>query len=225
MNPAIRYISDLHFSHANVLAYDNRPWVDIESHDAGLVSRWNDVVGVKDTTYILGDFCWGNLARWRELMKALNGRKIVIKGNHDKESYLNALRDDGLIKGWFPYKEVSDEGRMVVLCHYPIFSWNGMYRSSVHLYGHVHASYDYNVVLRETRLFMDLYQHKCCAFNVGAMVNYIDYRPRTLDEILEKGRADMDAGRLYGADPRPRHEHGKQYDATPKNPTCTGEPQ
>lgn len=218
MNPQIRYISDLHFSHDNVLSFDDRPWVDIESHDAGLVVRWNDVVGRRDLTYILGDFCWGKYDRWRELMRSLNGRKIVIRGNHDRTGYLQRLLEEGLISAWFDYREVSDNGRMVVLCHYPIVSWNGLYRNSYHLYGHVHATYDYNVVLRETRLLMQLYEKPCRSFNVGAMVHYMDYRPRTLDEIVEKGREDLEAGRLFGADPKKRVEKPR-HRAEPKTET------
>ena len=35
------------------------------------------------------------------------------------------------------------------------------------------------------RLMADLYEKHCNMFNVGAMLPYMDYTPRTLDEILE----------------------------------------
>ncbi len=43
------YISDWHYGHANVLAFDNRPFKTIEEMDNALVERWNAVVKPGDT--------------------------------------------------------------------------------------------------------------------------------------------------------------------------------
>ena len=37
-------------------------------------------------------------------------------------------------------------------------------------------------------LMETLYNYPCNMYNVGAMMPYIDYTPRTLDEIINKGR-------------------------------------
>ena len=34
------FISDLHFGHKNCLAYDNRPFQDIEEHDKAIIENW-----------------------------------------------------------------------------------------------------------------------------------------------------------------------------------------
>lgn len=39
---AIRYISDLHFGHSNIIRLDTRPFESTEEMDRELVKRWND---------------------------------------------------------------------------------------------------------------------------------------------------------------------------------------
>ena len=95
----IRYLS-----HSNIILHTNRkPWlrnnpnydankpfhfkfnnpktVDIQAHDKALVENWNKIVGKNDRVYILGDFAFRNHL---DYLLALNGNKILIKGNHDK---------------------------------------------------------------------------------------------------------------------------------------------
>lgn len=52
---AIRYISDLHFGHFNIIRFDMRPFESTEEMDRELVKRWNDVVDKDDQVYVLGD--------------------------------------------------------------------------------------------------------------------------------------------------------------------------
>ena len=182
------YISDLHFGHENVIMYDNRPYSDVYQMQQKLIDNWNSVVTDEDVVYHLGDFSWGKYEDWVSVIRNLNGKIFFIKGNHDKESYLNQLLNDkrvrGKVLGWENYKEISDCGKMVVLCHYYMSSHNGMFRGSVHLYGHVHCSYDYKICLKMQQLMETLYCRNLTAFNVGAMVPYMSYTPRTLDEIM-----------------------------------------
>ena len=52
------FIGDLHFGHVNCLSFDKRPFKTIEDHDAVLIKNWNNVVGIEDDVYILGDISW-----------------------------------------------------------------------------------------------------------------------------------------------------------------------
>ena len=54
------YISDLHFSHSNILAYDNRPYFTTDEMNTSLIDNWNGRVGNNDNVYILGDMFWKN---------------------------------------------------------------------------------------------------------------------------------------------------------------------
>ena len=61
------FISDLHFGHKNCLAFDNRPFKDVEEQDSAIISNWNAVVDIHDDVWILGDFSWYNATKTIEI--------------------------------------------------------------------------------------------------------------------------------------------------------------
>ena len=79
----IFYISDLHFGHKNIIAFDNRPFKTVEEMDEVLISNWNQTVSSGDHVYILGDLCWGKAKDWPAVLERLSGNKHLIRGNHD----------------------------------------------------------------------------------------------------------------------------------------------
>lgn len=81
----IFFTSDLHFGHKNIIEYCKRPFVDVDDMNEQLCQKWNARVKPEDTTYILGDFAMGPKANIY-LRKRLNGRVILVKGNHDRSS-------------------------------------------------------------------------------------------------------------------------------------------
>lgn len=76
------FTSDLHFSHANVIRYCQRPFENVHQMNTYLTKIWNETIGVNDTVYCLGDFCM-NPKTSHIITPQLNGRKILIPGNHD----------------------------------------------------------------------------------------------------------------------------------------------
>lgn len=175
------FISDLHFGHVNVLAFDDRPFNSIEEHDKAIIGYWNETVGIDDDVYILGDISWYNTTKTIEIMKSLNGHKHLIKGNHDGKLLKNPeLRS--LFIEIADYKELTlESGKGIVLCHYPIPCFKNHFYGWYHLYGHVHTSFEYNMMENVKRQMNELYGKNCNMFNVGCMV--IGYTPRTLEEI------------------------------------------
>ena len=57
-----------------------------------------------------------------------------------------------------------------------------------HLYGHVHASWDHNMTENWRKQIEALYLTEWKGYNVGCMMPYMDYTPRTLDEIIAGAR-------------------------------------
>lgn len=75
-------IADTHFGHENVIKYCNRPFKDVDDMNYRLIKNWNETVSNNDTVFMLGDFAFGREAV-EKIVPRLNGRKILIKGNHD----------------------------------------------------------------------------------------------------------------------------------------------
>jgi calcineurin-like phosphoesterase family protein len=127
-------ISDTHFGHEGVCKFLNddggklRPWDDAASMDEDLVKNWNSVVNPKDRVYHLGDVVINRKAL--KTLSRLNGRKVLIKGNHDIfkiDEYLEYFDD---IRAY----HVLDE---FVLSHVPVHPCN-LYRWSCNVHGHLH---------------------------------------------------------------------------------------
>ena len=179
----IFFTSDLHFGHANILRYDNRPFESVEEMDYELVRRWNERVSPEDTVYVLGDVSWYDADKTKQLVSSLNGRKILIRGNHDKPG-------NGKIWGFdeeYDYKEIRPNGKksLVVLSHYPITFFNRHHYGAYMLYGHVHATHEWNITENVKRQLERL-DIPCNMFNVGCML--WDYAPVTLEEIIADQR-------------------------------------
>lgn len=174
------YISDWHYGHANCIAFDNRPFKDVDEMNYELVRRWNSVVSPGDCVYVLGDMFWCKPAEAAPVLTQLNGQKFLVKGNHDQTG--NKDFDKHFVK-ISEYMEIKDDGRKIVLCHYPIVCFKNHYYGSYHLYGHVHNSFEHNMVEHDRMLMQELYGRPCRMANVGAMMPYMDYTPRTFDEI------------------------------------------
>ena len=180
----IRYIADMHFDDEDIIAYDNRPFDSTEEMNEAMIANWNRVVtDPEDLTWILGDFCAGDGQRWSEILSLLNGRKAMVLGNHDNRAAAEAAGE--FLEEIAEYREIQDEGRNVVLCHYPIVSFRDHYFSWYHFYGHTHNSFEANVTENAKRLLQKLYVREdvCLMFNVGAMMPRMNYTPRSLGEI------------------------------------------
>lgn len=179
------FISDLHFGHANCLKFDNRPFKTIEEHDEYIIKFWNEFVGIDDDVYILGDISWYNSTKTIEIFKQLNGNLHLIKGNHDTRVLKNPdLRS--LFVEITDYKElyISDD-KSIVLCHYPIPCFKNHYYGWYHLYGHVHNSFEWRMMEDVKHQMLEVHNKRCEMYNVGAMMPYIKYIPRTLEQIIE----------------------------------------
>lgn len=173
------YISDLHFGHKNILRYDNRPFSTLLKMEEELIKRWNSVVTDSDTVYLLGDISWYNDATTFAILTKLKGHKILIKGNHDhfKKSVLNHF-DQVLERAM-----IFDNGTYVVLDHFPQMFWDRQFYGSVHLYGHVHNSHQWNMMESWMKEARELQALPMEGINVGCMMPYMDYTPKTLEQI------------------------------------------
>ena len=185
----IFFISDLHFGHENVIRFDNRPFTTVEEMDAELIRRWNAKVGCDDTVYVLGDMIWKTRNDDAPtIIKALNGKIILIKGNHDR--FLcnsQATKALAVVKDYDDITVKLEDGtiRRCILSHYFIPLYNGHHYKAIHLHGHSHKSEEAAIEndIAEVLNRMGVYHE---SYNVGCM--YWNYEPVTLDKIIQGGQ-------------------------------------
>lgn len=197
------YISDLHLNHKNVTKegkdFDNRGFDTLKDMHEYIEKKWNNKVTNGDTVYILGDCVWKLDENIISMFARLKGKKILILGNHDNRS-LKDRRFSILFDEIVPYKEITDNANgknyNLVLQHFPIMMWNNQHKGSIHLYGHVHNSEEWNFYKKYLNQFIQDTKNKSAkmnrdenfnpiAINVGCMLDYMNYEPKSLKELLE----------------------------------------
>lgn len=197
------YISDLHFYHRNLIdRMDKRGFDSVESMNEYMISQWNSRVRKNDEVVILGDLGYMDGKTANQLLKRLNGKKFLIRGNHD-HYFLDDKDFDPSLFVWIKdYAELNDNKRVVVLSHYPIICYNGQYRKDgdgnpkrYMLYGHVHNTKDEEIVNHFIHEMRQEYHEApsgikeyipCNMINCFCM--FSDYTPLTLDEWITVDR-------------------------------------
>jgi calcineurin-like phosphoesterase family protein len=165
------FISDPHFSHANILKYEKRPFIDTEHMDNAIIENYNNTVSEGDVVFWLGDMFFCNTSRMEYISRRLSkGRNILIRGNHDKD-----ISNTKFIRlGFLPYKIFLWKG--ILLTHEPVSEENMRNLNSVgtvkNIHGHVHSQIEP----------FDPTMYQCVS------VENIDYKPIWAMELLSRFR-------------------------------------
>lgn len=163
------FTSDTHFWHYNVISYSGRKIYDdlpagsvptfksraeiCEDMNNLLINNWNRVVKPNDTIFHLGDFAFCGRTKAEEIIQRLHGIKYWIRGNHDHELAKKLVHHFIWVRDYYVYRHhdqiQSDDyqdgtqyHQPIVLCHFPIESWENMSHGSWHLHGHSHGRLD-----------------------------------------------------------------------------------
>ena len=127
----IWFTADWHFFHDRILDFHPKRKElfgnNMKEVTEKMIQKWNSRIDKHDTVYILGDFAFGTTDEKRKLFQRLNGNKVLILGNHDKISDNHRC--------FFNHIEV-------IMCHFPMFSWEHIEKGSIMLHGHCHGSID-----------------------------------------------------------------------------------
>lgn len=182
------YISDLHIGHEKIIRMDGRPFYDGKEMFETIRNNWNGRITAADTVYILGDMLWVKEREWPSYISTLSGKKVLIRGNHDPRDFSAATKN--LFLAIKDYDEIKDCGRRVVLCHYPIpFFHYGTEKGNYMLYGHVHNTAEYRYLEEMRKKIRENHQDYGTPngnfINVGCMMPWMNYTPRTLNELID----------------------------------------
>lgn len=178
---AIYYLSDLHLGHRTMAL--RRGFPKVQAHDQTLLDNLRKRVTPNDTLFLLGDlFAY---ACDPELLKQLHGAArhiVLIQGNHETQHWLHKA-DPALLSEVFTdirgEAEITDNGRLVRMCHEPrpdLYVDGGR---AYLLYGHLHDQ----PPRREDWKALCAKRH---ALNVSAEIGFYTTgrwgKPGTLDE-------------------------------------------
>jgi len=164
----IYFIGDTNFEHENIIKYCNRPYKTASQMNEDLIEKWNKVVDDTDIVYHLGDFTI-NAIHIKDLIKRLNGKIYLIRGNHDGKS-ISFYQGVGLevLK-----TQTKLEQEKLILSHKPLRN-EQIPDGYINIHGHIH-----NKKLN-TNIF-DERKHICVSVEV------INYQPVELEK-LEKNQ-------------------------------------
>ena len=144
------FISDTHFGHANILSFKRndgltplRPFATIEEHDEFMIEAWNKVVRPVDKVYHLGDAVINR--RCLPTLAQLNGKKRLVRGNHDIFKTSEYMQYFDEILG---YRAFVKEG--FICSHIPIHT-ESLSRWKANVHGHTHA----NQVMQPAKLYAE----------------------------------------------------------------------
>ena len=156
---SIFFIADTHFGDDSIRRYENRPFATVEEMDGTIIKNWNETVSDEDTVYLVGDV--GDVNK----LSVLNGKIILIRGNHDKlpsEEY----KACGVL-GVYDLPVVYEN--FWILSHEPMYvNRNAPYAN---IFGHIHDNPQYRTVSERS-------------FCVS--VERIGYKPVSFEEIVRR---------------------------------------
>jgi len=175
-------ISDTHFGHKSIISFTRndgsplRPYASTEEMDEAMVENWNKVVRPQDKVYHLGDVAM-NAGLWH--MSRLNGKKILIKGNHDKDKLSKYMLYFDDVRG-------SHQFDGLLLTHIPVHP-NSLGRWPTNVHGHTHS----NVVTRDVVVDTDTGDTKTIVDSryFCVSVEQINYTPISLEELRTEVKA------------------------------------
>lgn len=154
----------------------HRGFQDEFYHDEHLIDMWNRTVHKKDLTFILGDVTMEKSDHYFQLDR-LNGRKIVVLGNHDLPKHVpELLKHVESVAGMVDYKGC-------VLTHAPIHP-NEVAFCRLNIHAHIHENKLWEVATSNRyadeghKIVKTLHKYRCVDAHL------IGYKPKTLEELL-----------------------------------------
>lgn len=168
--------SDQHFQHKNILKYcsESRPFSSVEEMNNILINNWNSVVQPDDIVYVLGDICMGAAEDSPKYIKRLNGKIILVIGNHDTDKKIEYYKQCSNVIDVIPYEILFHKGTFYVMNHFPVeddyknqhlkerYHWQDCMDffqenkdNCIWLYGHVHDNAPQGIVNNQLHVGVD----------------------------------------------------------------------
>ncbi len=177
----IFFISDSHYGHeapcSKFKRADGSPlrnFANAPECDEYQVSQWNKTVKSTDKVYHLGDVTMSK--KFLHILDRLNGKKVLIKGNHDIEDLKEYTKYFYDVRG-------SHQFDGVLLTHIPVHP-ESLSRWGFNVHGHLHANRVMRTMRYENGRDEDTYfKEEIDPRYLCVSVEQIDYTPISLEEV------------------------------------------
>lgn len=119
-----------------------RPFTSTEQHNNTILTNHNSVVAKDDIVYVVGDVVYQKAPEYLDFLYQFNGRKILIRGNHDAvftDEQLSHYFEDIIEEG--SGVDLTVDGIECWLTHYPTTSKTDKFN----LVGHIHGAWKYQL--------------------------------------------------------------------------------
>lgn len=139
-------IADTHFGDKNIIEYEKRPFSNVQEMDMQLIENWNRVVSEDDIIFHLGDVGIYEFKELEQIIKKLNGKKILIMGNHDSHLSIKEWMECGF-EEVYSYPIIYEE--FIVMQHEPP-QYINQSTPFYYIYGHVHGTEMYPTISKKS---------------------------------------------------------------------------
>jgi calcineurin-like phosphoesterase family protein len=175
ITPDTFIISDTHFFHTAIMSFAKRPYHNVDEMNEAMIKKWNSVVSNDDVVLHLGDVSFGRVIPTIELIERLNGKKYLIRGNHDYnkhcQSYIRTGSFIDVFKGSQGFRHQD-----IIFSHKPIPT-TILPSHCINIHGHTHNNSP------------SIYDHpEFKNFNIKKYINVsvekLNYTPTRLKNLL-----------------------------------------
>ena len=184
--PMIWLTSDLHFNHDKEFIWKARGFNSVQEMNSAILKRYSEVVKPEDTVFILGDLMLGQREdESLELIKALPGQKIVIRGNHDTNRRISLYQNIGInvYDAW----RFNSHGYHFYLSHYPTLTGNlekeSLKQCELNLFGHTHQTENFFYDL-PYMYHVGVDSHDCYPVSINRVIEDMECKVRECKESL-----------------------------------------
>lgn len=149
----IYLVADTHFNHDMMIESGLRP----KEYERKLIRNWNRQVKDEDIVILLGDISWRNDY---SVLEKLHGRKILVRGNHDKHSCEAFMKVFDFACDSFTMDYM---GINIIFTHKPLKRFS----QDVNIHGHLHDK----PALRDKRhILISLEKMGYCVFPLKGII-------------------------------------------------------